>query len=561
MINSLLIDIGIIILAAAFLALLTKLIKQPIVLGYVIAGFLIGPITFGWVKNIDLIKTLAELGVAFLLFIVGLELDLNKFRQLGWVVAVTGFLQVIMVTAVSAFFAGIWLSKIEAFYIGLIVAFSSTMIVIKLIDDKNELQTLHGKIVLGILLVQDIMVVLVLSLLQSLGSTSTFTFLSIFKGLALIIVSYFIGKYIFNYILKLSASIPELLFIVSLAISFVYAGLAYYLNFSIAIGAFIAGIALASSQYSIEIIGRVKSLKDFFLVIFFVSLGLQITSFSFRAISVLLLISFLLVVIIKPLIIFILLKLFKQSNRTSFSSSIALAQISEFSLVLAGTGVVLGHLQNNIFSLVVILGAITFTLTSYLIKYDRDIYTFIHPLLIKIETNPKNFGTEKLEKELKEHIVIIGAHRMASRIIEILKQRYKNFVVVDFNPERVAELRRENINCVYGDYGNVHVIENLNIYKAKIIISTVPNFNDNLRLIKMAKSNNKSIITIITTHNAFDALLLYKGGADFVIFPEYLSGQKIADYLVHLDSKGIKKWGQHYKSTLIEEIKRNRLFI
>jgi len=562
MVTSLLGQIGIIILFAALLALITKLLKQPIVLGYVIAGFLIGPLYFKFITSTDLIQPLADLGVAFLLFIVGLELDINKFKQLGWVIAVTGVLQVLLVTAVSAFIAGIWLSKIEALYLGLIIAFSSTMIVIKLIEDKNELQTLHGKIVLGILLVQDILVVLALSLLKNIGVSSPIpAVLSIGKGLGLIIISYFIGKYIFNFVLKISASIPELLFMVSLAISFVYAYIASLLGFSIAIGAFIAGIALASSPFSIEIIGRVKSLKDFFLVIFFVSLGLQITSLNLGSIFMLLIVSLLLVVLLKPLIIFILLKLFKQSNRTAFSSSFSLAQISEFSLVLASTGIVLGHIHNNLFTLSVIVGAITITITSYLIKYDRNIYSLIFPLMKRIETSPKEFGSEKLDEELNNHIVVIGAHRMASRIIEILKQKHKNFVVVDFNPERVSELRRENITCIYGDYGNVHVLGTLNISKAKIVISTVPNLNDNLRLIKMSKEFNKNIIVIVATHNAFDALLLYKDGADFVIFPEYLSGQKIADYLVHLDNKGIKKWGQHYKSTLVDEIKRNRLFI
>src|SRR3989344_8221692 len=250
MINSLLIDIGLIILFAAVCALISKLFRQPIVLGYVIAGFLIGPLMLAFIKNASLIEQLAELGIAFLLFIVGLELDLKKFKQLGWVVGITTCLQVGLVTLVTFFVARNWLTSVEALYIGLIVAFSSTMVVIKLIKDKNELETLHGKISLGILLVQDILVVLALSLLQGLGNTSVFALLSVLKGLALILVSYLVGKYIFNYILKLSASIPELLFVVSLAISFIYAAIAYYLGFSIVIGAFIAGVALASSPYS-----------------------------------------------------------------------------------------------------------------------------------------------------------------------------------------------------------------------------------------------------------------------------------------------------------------------
>ncbi len=561
MISSLLIDIGIIVLAAAILALFTKFLRQPIILGYVIAGLLIGPLVWGFVNNVTLVKQLSELGIAFLLFIVGLELDLNKFKQLGSVVAVTGILQVVLVTIVAAYFAGFWVNTIEALYIGLIVAFSSTMVVVKLIADKSELDTLHGKIILGILLVQDILVVVALSLLQSFGSTSFLTIISLVKGIALILVSYLVGRYLLSYVLKASASLPELLFVVSIAIAFLYSALAYYLGFSIVIGAFIAGVALASSPYSVEIVGRVISLKDFFLVIFFVALGMQITSFSFDGSFNFLLSLLFLVVVVKPLIVFGLLKMFKQSNRTSFSSSISLAQISEFSLVLAGTGVALGHLGNNIFSLVIILGAITITLTSYLIKYDRNIYGAIHPFLLKIETSPKHFDIEKLDKVMKNHIVIIGAHRMASKIIETLKSKKKNFVVLDFNPDRVKELNRRGIRCVYGDYGNLHVLDSVNISEAKYVISTVPNLHDNIRLIKLAKKSNQNVILIVKTHSAFDALMLYREGVDFVIFPEYLSGQKVADYLTHLDSKEIKKWGRSYRLQLIREIRENRLFM
>lgn len=560
MVSSLLLDIGIVIIFAAVLALITRFFRQPIVIGYVVAGFLIGPLVFGFVTNVNLIKQLAELGVAFLLFMVGLEVDLNKFKQLGWVVTVTAILQVILVAAISTYVASFWLGTIESLYIGLIAAFSSTMIVIKLLSDKKELQTLHGKIILGILLVQDVLVILALSMINGLENTSFLAIASILKNLVIIIISYFVGRYLFNYVLEASAPVPELLFIVALAISILYSGLAYYLGFSIIIGAFIAGVALASSPYSTEIIGRVISLKDFFLVLFFVSLGMQVTSFN-GEIRTLLWVILGLVLVVKTVIIFALLKLFKHTNRTAFSTSISLAQISEFSLVLAGLGMSLGHLSENIFSLVIILGAITITLTSYFVKYDTEIYAFFHPLLKKIETSPRGFNLEKLHKKMSNHIVLIGAHRIGSRIIESLKQKRKKFVVLDYNPDRVQWLKKQGITCVYGDYGNYYILENLHIKDARVVISTVSDLKDNLRLINFAKKSNKKIITIINTHNPMDALLLYRDGADFVIFPEYLSGQKIADYLTYLDTNNIKKWGRHYREKLVEEIRNNKLFM
>lgn len=558
--TALLFDIGIILVFAALFALVTRFFRQPLVLGYVIAGFLIGPIIWGLVTNMSLIQQLAELGIAFLLFMVGLEIDLNKFKKLGVIVAVTAVLEVLLVAGIAAYVASFWLELIPSIYIGLIVAFSSTMIVIKLLSDKKELQTLHGKMVLGILLVQDILVVLALSLLHSLGGTSIFAVVGIVKNLGIILISYFVGRYMFGYILRASASSPELLFVVAIAIGILYAGLAHLLGFSIIIGMFTAGVALASSPYSTEIVGRIMSLKDFFLVLFFVSLGMQIASPSYSMIN-LLLVTLALAIFLKPLVIFVLLKLFKHSNKTAFTTGLSLAQISEFSLVLAGLGFTLGHLGQETFSLIIILGAITITLTSYFIKYSREIYEFFHPLLERIETTPKEYNIEKLHKRLKNHIVVIGAHRMASRIIQRLVEKRKRFVVLDYDPDRVKELKKAGIDCVYGDYGNLYVLENLHIKDAKVIISTVPDLEDNLRLIDMVKQSNKKIITIMNTHSTMDALLLYREGADFVVFPEYMSGQKIADYLAHLNPKGIKKWGKHYRNMLVDEIRNNNLFM
>ena len=559
MVNSLILDIGIIVIFAAILALISKFLKQPLVLAYVLAGFLLGPFAFNFIHETSTINELAELGVAFLLFIVGLEFDINKFKQLGWVITITGVLQVLLVAAVTFLFVKTWLNSTEALYIALIIAFSSTMVVVKLLADKSELQTLHGRIILGILLVQDVLAVLAIPLLQSLGNNYLTISISIAKSIALIVVSYFIGKYLFSYILRLSASMPELLFVVALAIGFIYTALASYLGISIIIGAFIAGVALASSPYSTEIIGRVLSLKDFFIIIFFASLGMQITQLNTNINFLLILLV--LAIIIKPLILFIILKLFKQSNRTSFSTSFSLGQISEFSLVIAGTGVALGHIASGTFALVIILGTITITLTSYVIKYDRHIYSFIHPILNKIETNHKNFNIEKIEIGLKNHIVLIGAHRMASRIIQTLKEKKEKFIVLDFNPEKVKLLIKKGINCVYGDYGNLYVLENLNIAHAKTIVSTVPSLQDNIRLIKLIREKNKHAIIFIAAHKAMDALLLYKEGADLVIFPEYLSGQKVADYMTHLNIKNVRKWGKYYREQLIDEIRNNNLFI
>ncbi|MBS3159609.1 cation:proton antiporter [Candidatus Woesearchaeota archaeon] len=557
---SALIDIGIVIAFAALLANVAKLLKQPLILGYVIAGILIGESFFGIIENTEFIKTLSELGIAFLLFFVGMELDFSKLKKMSRIIIITGLIQVIITFFLGALLASFWFSFIEATYIGLIVAFSSTMIVIKLLSEENVLDTLHGRIILGILLIQDIMVVIILPLLTTLGKFSYILILTAILKTALLFGIAFLSKrFIFPSLIKSTAKSHELLFITSIGICFIFAALSYILGFSIAIGAFLAGIALATFPYNLEIGGRIKSLKDFFSVIFFVTLGTQIT-FSNISKTWLPLISLLLfILIIKPLIIFTTLKFFKHGNRTSFLSSVSLSQISEFSLILAILGLSLSHISQEIFNITLTIMIVTTTITSYIIKYHEKLFNLVSKHLIPLEkfTNKKNL--ENLPKEIKNHIIIFGAHRIGSKIILKLKKARRNFIVVDYNPEVIKKLISDKINCIYGDIGNIDLLEDLKIENAKLIISTIPNTSDNLLLIELAKKKNKKITICVTTKTAEEAVSLYKNGADFVALPELLTGLKITEFLHGKSKKEIQKAGKEFYEQLISDKKKDKL--
>ncbi len=560
MTNTILLDIGLIILFASLLANLAKVAKQPLILGYVLAGILIGPSAFGIVKNLDLIKILSELGIAFLLFIVGLELDLKKLKEVGKFATITGTIQVLLVTLLTLAVVRIWLNSVEALYVGLIVAFSSTMVVIKLISDSDELDTLHGRIILGILIIQDVLAILVLPLLSGTDSFSfSFVLLALAKALLLLAIAYLLGKTLIKSLIKSSAKNHELLFITSVSICFLFAGIGYLFGFSIAIGAFLGGVVIGNSHYSLEITGRVKALRDFFAVIFFVTLGSQIQFATLLKSLHLLFILLFLVIILKPLIFFIILKFFRHSNRTAFISSLSLAQISEFSLVLALEGFLLGTISQETFNLIIVLAIVTITLTSYFIKYHKGLFSrmenFLQPLDKFVSTKDLQF----LPKNVENHIVVFGVHRMGSKIIKTLKEQHKKIVAVDFNPETIKALIKEQIPCLYGDYGTIDVLHAARIGKAKMIISTIPNFQGNLLLLKIAKGVNKNILVFVTARNAHDALELYTHGADFVAIPEFLAGQKICDYVTHLAPKEIRKWGQKYYQELEDNKKHDSL--
>ncbi len=547
-------DIVIIIIFAALLANIVRFFKQPLILGYVIAGLLIGPSFFSFIKNPEYLSTFSEIGIAFLLFIVGMELDFKRLKEVSNVVIITGILQSLLTMIVGFFVASLWFDITQSIYFGLIVSFSSTMVVIKLISDKGQLDTLHGRIVLGILLIQDIIAVIVLPLLPTLNKFS-YSLLSIalLKGIGLIVFAFLMSKYVFYSVLKATAKMPELLFVTALAICFIFASFAAILGFSIAIGAFIAGVALASFPYNLEIIGRIKSLKDFFIIIFFVTLGsqLSLSDFNFNILLIIALLAT--VLLLKPIIIFVILKFFRYGNNTSFFSGAYLAQVSEFSLIIATLGQSLGHITKETFTLVILISVFTITLTSYFINYDKELYRLFSNFLIPFERYSSK-ELRKLPKEISAHTILMGAHRMGLNIIKTLKQKNENFIVVDFNPEVIRKLIKMNVNCIYGDISNIDVLMHLNLKKAKMVISTVPNTMDNMFLIEMIRKEHKNCIVIVRSSSAFEALNLYKKGADFVVLPELLAGQKISDYLTHLKDKEIKKWGKTYKDNLAKSL-------
>jgi len=542
--ESILLDIGLIILFAAILANLTRIARQPLILGYVLAGVFIGPHLLGIVHNLELIKTLSELGIAFLLFIVGLELDLKKLKSVGKFSVTTGIVQVLVTTTLTFFIAYYWLNPLQALYVGLAVAFSSTMVVIKLLSDQNQLDTLHGRIAIGILIIEDILAILALPLLAASNDfTLRFIIIAFAKALLLLGTTYLLAKTVLKKIIHLSAHNSELLFVTSIAVCFLFATLGSALGFSIAIGAFLAGVLIGNSNYSIEIIGKAKPLRDFFVVIFFVTLGMQIQFSSVLNNLPLFFALILLVFILKPFIFFFILKLFKCSNRTSFITSISLTQISEFSLVLALHGFLLGAITQETFDIIIILAVISITSTSYLIKYHRGIFSRFENLLLPLE----KFGSKELEylpREYTNHIVVFGVHRMGLKIVHTLKEQRKKVVAVDYNPETIKTLISEGIPSIYGDYGNLDVLHAARIGKAKMIISTIPNLQENQLLLKIVKGVDKKILVFAAARTANEALELYKAGADFVAVPEILAGQKICDYVTHLATKDIRKWGQ-----------------
>ncbi|MCP3684155.1 MAG: hypothetical protein GY861_15850 [bacterium] len=529
LINRIFFDIGIVIVVATVFAYFAKITRQPRILGYIIAGVLIGPMVFKLITNHEIISTLSEIGIAFLLFIVGLEIDFRRMKDVGTTALVVAFFQMLLSCAFGYFIAKIWFDGMAAFYIALVVAFSSTMIVIKLLADKKELDTLHGRIVLGILLIQDVIAIFILALIPNLNNPSIDVMLrSVGYGAAFFILLFIIARFLLPPFFRSVARSPELLFLSAVSWCFVVALFADIINYSIAIGAFLAGVSLASSPYSLEITSRVKSLRDFFATIFFVSLGMQIAFTSIGKIILPIVVLSIIAVLGKPFIIFILMNLFQHKKRTAFLTSITLAQVSEFSLIIVALGFSEGHISQDIVSLTAIVAVITITLTSYFIKYDQKIYSVLSKHLAFFESiSGSTTDLQYLPKE-KPEVVMCGYNRIGYSIYDKLKNLKKQVLIVDFNPELIKRLIKERAPCLYGDVGDLEVIEKLNLQKIEMLISTIPTIHDTMLLIQKTKEVNKKAIIIVTANHVDEALSLYDAGADYVVLPHFLGGEHVS---------------------------------
>lgn len=527
-------QLGIIVIIATLAAFLLRALKQPQLIAYVLVGILIAPV-FGIVTDISMIESMSIIGIAFLLFIVGIEIDLKKLQDVAWVSMLGGSIGIILIFTLG-YLAALLLGFIglEAGYIGLMLIFSSTMVVLKLLSDKRELNTLHGRIIVGILLLEDFIAIFVISILSSLnGITASLIGLAVVKFIILFTLAYFCSKFLFPYIFKFAAKNQELLLITSLAICFIFSLAFQHLGFSIAIGAFIAGITLGNLEYNLEIIGKVKSLRDFFALIFFVSLGMRISISALKDLLIPFIVFVALIILVKPFIIMVVCSLFKYTKKPAFQTATSLAQISEFSLIISMQGLALGHISQEVFSLVVLVMLATITISSYYINYSQGLYNFLEPLL-RVFDQFTTEGLEYLPTKAKPKIILCGYNRIGFSILRDLHEVKKNVLILDYNPEIINQLVRKGYHCIYGEAADEEIIHRMNLSRIHILISTVPEFHDNLLLLKKVRAVNKKAKVFVTASTIDDALKLYEHGASYVIMPHFLGGEHVSGLITKL---------------------------
>ncbi len=519
-------ELATVILVAACLSMLARFFRQPLILAYLATGILIGSFSFFNIINLDIFYIFSDLGIMFLLFLIGLEMNITSIKLSGKTSLIVGLGQIIFTFGIGFFIATLFnFNYLQAAYIAIALTFSSTIIIVKLLSEKNDLNSLYGRISIGFLLVQDFIAIIILLVLAGIelgnGIVWADILFTILKGIALFIFMFWIGRVILPKIFDKIARSQELLFLMTLAWVFLLVSFMHKIGFSIEIGGFLAGIALANSSENFQIASRIKPLRDFFILLFFVVLGSSIIFTSFNGLTTPIIVFSLFVLIGNPLIVLAIMGIMGYRKKTSFLAGVTVAQISEFSLILVALGLKLGHINEGVVVLVTAVGVITITLSTYMITYANHIFNFISPVLSIFERK-KTKEYHAPVKKFKKPVVLIGYHRTGQSMAK--KMDKKDFLVIDIDPDIIQMLDEQGIDNLLGDISDEEIFEKANIASALLVVSTNPNLEDNLTLISRIKSLKNKPKVIVRAQNNRESKALYEAGAYYVLLPETVSG-------------------------------------
>lgn len=549
-------DITVIICLAAALSLVFRFLKQPPILAYILTGIIIGPLALLTTGNQEAIRSMAEIGITLLLFTLGLELKISDLKSVGKISLIAGIMQ-IGITFLLAFPISLvlGLSAIASVYVSLALTFSSTIIIVKVLSDKKDLASLYGKISVGILLIQDFFAIIALIFLSGFSSGASVSPYDVFilglKSLVIFGWAYVLGRYVLPGVVEKIARNSELLFLFSLAWVF---GLSAFIaspiiGFSIEIGGFLAGVALANTNENYQIAAKVRSLRDFFIIIFFVTLGTQMAFLASRSILIPVIVLLALVIILKPIIILAILFFLGHRKRVSFLSAISFAQVSEFSLIIIFAGQRFGKVPPDISAVITIVAAISFVVSTYFMIYSERIYKLLIPYLDIFEKDK----TRRISRgeSLKDHVILIGANRMGESILKALEDVKEKFVVVDFDPDIIKKLEDRGITSFFGDIIDEEIQELVGLEKSRLVISTVPDTDDNIVLLEAVMSLPKKPKVLVAAFEKLDAQLLYDKGADYVVLPHMAGGHHLAKIIMDEDKNELIK---KYREKDLKEI-------
>jgi Kef-type K+ transport system membrane component KefB len=560
--HSLVTDIAICIIAAWIVAVVSQVARQPLLLAYLVAGFAIGPHGFKWVTDAHSIETISEIGLSLLLFMIGLEIDLKKMLSAGKVITFTAAVQIIGCVLLG------WLvfriigptnNWLEALYLGMAAAMSSTVIIIKILYDKRELETLAGRITLGVLVLQDVATILFLAMQPNLKNPAVgVMLLAIGHVILLVAVAYGFSRFVLPPVFKFIARLPELVLVGALAWCFAMAGFASWLGLSSAMGALIAGVMVSTFPYTLDVVAKVTSIRDFFVTLFFVSLGMAIPmpTWGYMLWAVFLC---LFLVGSRLITVFPLLYAMRQGYRVSLLPALNLCQLSELSLVLLALGKASGDVSENTIGIAAFAFAFLAVGSTYAILKSDVLLRKAAPQFNRLglhDLDHTAFMSKDSEKS--KRICVLGFSWTASSLIEEIQRERPSLldeiVVVDFNPLVYERLRKRGVRVAYGDITQRDVLHHGGVAGAEIIICSLPNTvlkgANNLKMLRQLRELNPTAQIVMHAELLSDIPVLYEAGANYVSAPRLLES---AD-LLHAIEAAEKKLLEEKRTTQSEQL-------
>jgi Kef-type K+ transport system membrane component KefB len=545
MLESPFLQMAAILVVAAIVGMLALALRQPLIVAFIGVGVLVGPAGFGWVEGGTELELLASLGIGILLFLVGLKLDPQLIRTTGPVALATGLGQVAFTSLVGFGIAiALGLGMQEAAYVAVALTFSSTIIIVKLLSDKRELDDLHGRIAVGFLIVQDIVVVIALIVITAIGEAgsddvATRLVLTLSRGAGFLITLLALMRWVLPWIVGKVARNKEMLVLFGVAWAIGLAAVGELLGFSVEVGAFLAGFSLASTPYREAIASRLVSLRDFLLLFFFIALGaeLQLDQIGGRFGEALVFSLF--VLIGNPLIVLVIMGAMRYRKRTAFLAGLTVAQISEFSLILVALGVRVGHIDESILGLVTMVGLITIGLSTYLILYSQQIFDRIGPMLSIFERRELHPG-EQFHRvdEGNIDVILYGGGRHGQLIAQGLTERGERVLIVDLDPDALERCGRSGHDVIYGDAEDPEFLMSIPLDQAKWVVTTVRGLDVNLALLHGLRAAGYDGKVAFTAHDPLEADRLRREGVDVVIAPFAVAAERLLDSLLVSEPSG-----------------------
>ena len=532
--------LSLIIAIGAAVSIFMRSVKQPLMIGYILTGIIVGPAVLHISKSPDTLTVFGEIGIALLLFIIGLGMSPRVAREVGRSSTITAISHM-SVTGLIAWITliALGLTHREALFVAIGLTINSTIVALKLLTDKREQGRLYGKLTVGISLFEDVIAAV---LLLFVASAQNGQWLSpgpllglLVKGSLIGLVMYLISKQMLPRFKNLLAGDQELLFLTAIAIGLGSAALLAKIGFSMEVGALAAGVMLASQPYAQEVAARLRPLRDFFVIVFFIALGTELTFNQFSHFVWPLIAGVLIVVLIKPLTIMASLGFLGYTKRTSFMAATALSQVSEFSIIFVILANQKGLIDHQIVSLLTFIALISIAVSTYVVTFSDKIYALLEKRLSLFERT--RIEGETIPAETNQ-LVLFGYQRGGHEFVNLFKRMKQRYVVVDYDPEVIDVIERRKINYLYGDATDEELLEEAGVERAKLIVSTIPDFEVNAILLDFIAHKNPSAVTIVHADDPTEAARLYEAGATYVILPHYIGSEKLSSFI---DKSGLSK--------------------